>query len=461
MFRLDLGSAPAKYCDGIGRRHFLTAGVTGMAGISLAQVLQARELSAELGKPKKKTSVILLWLDGGPGHLDMYDMKPEAPPEVRGIWNPISTNVPGFDITELFPLQAKCADKFSIVRSLHHDNGDHFSGAHWMLTSRLSGVSGASNTVKNPGLGAIASKLAGSRKPGVPPYVAIPYAMSVGLRQGYFGGSYLGSQFDAFETEGDPNSDGFKVNNLNIASGLNIDRLQDRRSLLAHFDNVRRDVDRSGKFNAMNRFEQQSYEMVTGKAAQDAFDLSKESPETRDRYGRTSWGQSTLLARRLVEAGVTFATVHFGGWDHHWDLKKGYENYLPQIDKLVSALFTDLSERGMYDDVLVVLCGEFSRTPRMNNGGNGGAPMSMGTPGRDHWGNSMFCLLGGGGVKGGRIVGSTDRKGEAPKDNPLRPGDIHHTIYHCLGIDPSVHFLDYSGRPTIAVDHGAVIQELL
>jgi uncharacterized protein (DUF1501 family) len=168
-----------------------------------------------------------------------------------------------------------------------------------------------------------------------------------------------------------------------------------------------------------------------------------------------------LLARRLVEAGTTFVTCHFGGWDHHWDLQAGMENYLPKVDQAVSGLLTDLDNRGLMEKVLVVLCGEFSRTPRMNDGGNGGAPMSMGTPGRDHWGNSMFCFLAGGGLKGGQIVGSTNRLGEVPQDRPLRPGDIHHTIYHVLGVDPHIHFLDNSGRPIPAIDHGEVISELL
>jgi uncharacterized protein (DUF1501 family) len=162
-----------------------------------------------------------------------------------------------------------------------------------------------------------------------------------------------------------------------------------------------------------------------------------------------------------VEAGSTWVSVHFGGWDHHWDLKSGMENYLPLVDRAVAALFDDLTVRGLYDDVLVVLCGEFSRTPRMNDGGNGGPPLSKGTPGRDHWGNAMFCLLGGGGVRGGQIVGSTNRLGEAPKDRPLQPADIHHTIYHVLGIDPSLSFLNHAGRPVPALEPGAVIQELL
>jgi hypothetical protein len=294
----------------------------------------------------------------------------------------------------------------------------------------------------------------------MPANVAIPYAMSIGLRPGYFGGHYLGPQHNPFETEGDPNADNFQVQNLTLGGGMTVARLADRRNLLANFDHIRRETDRAGRLDAMDRFERQAYELVTGAKAREAFDLSRETPENRERYGRNSWGQSTLLARRLVEAGTTFVTVHFGGWDHHWDLQKGMNNYLPKIDQLVSALFTDLSERGLYDKVLVVLMGEFSRTPRMNDGGNGGPPRSMGEPGRDHWGNSMFCLLGGGGVQGGRIIGSTDRKGEAPKDHPLRPGDIHHTIYHVLGVDPNTHFLDHAGRPIPAIDHGEVIREL-
>jgi len=459
MFRIDAGRT-RKYCDGLSRRSFVQLGVAGMATAGLSRVLQAKEESAANGQSKKDTSVILLWLDGGPSHLDLYDMKPEAPPEVRGIWSPIKTNVPGIEITELFPLQSQCADKFSIVRSLHHDNGDHFSGGHWMLTGRLAGVNGLNNAGKYPFFGSIATKETGPRQPGMPANVAVPYAMSIGLRPGYFGGHQLGPQHNPFETEGDPNADNFKVQNLTLGGGMTVARLEDRRSLLTNIDKVRREVDRNGRYDAMDRFERQAYELVTGAKAREAFDISLEKPEIRERFGRHSWGQSTLLARRLVEAGSTFVTVHFGGWDHHWDLQKGMNNYLPKIDQLVSALLTDLAERGLYDKVLVVLMGEFSRTPRMNDGGNGGPPRSMGEPGRDHWGNSMFCLLGGGGVKGGRIIGSTDRKGEAPKDHPLRPGDIHHTIYHVLGVDPETHFLDHAGRPIPAIDHGEVIREL-
>jgi len=458
MFRIDAGST-RRYCDGVSRRSFVQLGVAGMATASLGTVLKARESAASTGKGKKETSVILLWLDGGPGHMDMYDMKPEAPEEYRGLWMPIKTNVSGIEISELFPKQAKAADRFSIVRSLHHDSGDHFTGGHFMLTAR-GGVSGANTAGHYPSINSIACKVVGPRRSGMPADVAIPYAMSIGLRPGYFGANYLGPAHNPFETESDPNTDYYKVQNLGLASGLTVDRLDDRRTLLTQLDQARRMADAKGTMDAMDRFDRAAYELVSGPTARKAFDIGREDPRLRDRYGRNTWGQSTLLARRLVEAGSTFVTVHFGGWDHHWNLQAGMEDYLPKVDAAVSALFEDLTNRGLYDRVLVVLCGEFSRTPRMNDGGNGGPPGSMGTPGRDHWGNAMFCFVAGGGIQGGRVVGATDRRGERPIERPLRPGDLHHTIFHVLGIDPHIHFPDHSGRPVPAIDHGAVIQEL-
>ena len=459
MLRLELGSAHRR-CDGITRRSFVQVGLAGMGAVGLPSILRAREESAQNGIPGKKTSIILLWLDGGPGHLDTYDMKPDAPLECRGIWNPIRTNVSGIEMTELFPKQAKCADKFSIIRSLHHGTGDHFTAGHYILTGR-GGVNGADNQGKSPFIGSIATKLVGPRKPGMPAYVAVPYGMSIGLRPGYFGANYVGPAYNPFETEGDPNAASFQVQNIQMPGGMTVNRLDDRVHLAKQFDRLRKDVETKGMIDSMDRFDRQAVDLVTGNAARAAFDLSQEDDQTRDLYGRHSWGQSTLLARRLVEAGTTFVTVHFGGWDHHWNLKSGYDDYLPKIDTLVSALFEDLARRGLYDDVLVMLCGEFSRTPRMNNGGNGGPPLSMGTPGRDHWGNAMFCLMGGGGIQGGRIVGSTNRLGEVPQERPVTPADIHHTMFHVLGIDPNVSFLNTSGRPIPALEPGEVIRELI
>jgi hypothetical protein len=457
MFQLDLGSS-GRYCDGMNRRSFLQVGVAGMAAVGMPELLRAKSQSPT---SSKNTSVILIWLDGGPGHMDMYDMKPDAPAEYRGIWRPIRTKVPGFDVTELFPKQAKLTDKFSMVRSLHHDTGDHFSGGHRMLTTKDMGVSGANTAQKFPGIGAIVNREIGPRAAGMPGYVGVPHAASIGIVPGYFGGHMLGVQHDPFVPGGDPNAASFQVRNLNLAAGLTLEKLEDRRTLLRHFDEKRSHLNELPTSRAIDEFSRDAYEFVTGPAARAAFDISKEDVKLRDRYGRTNWGQSTLLARRLIEAGSTFVTVHLGGWDHHWDLKKGYENYLPQVDSLVSALFEDLDDRGMLDTTLVVLCGEFSRTPKMNDGGNGGAPMSQGTPGRDHWGNSMFCLMGGGGVKGGVVVGSTDKLGQQPLTRPLTPSNIHATIYRVLGIDPKLQLLDPSGRPVNVLDDPEPIAELL
>jgi hypothetical protein len=455
VLRINLGGKK-RYCDGVSRRSFLQIGAAGIATASLAEIARARALSSS---SKSNTRVILIWLDGGPSHMDMYDMKPDAPAEYRGLWRPIKTNVSGVEISELFPLQAKVADKFSIIRSLHHGSGDHFTGGHYVLTGR-GGASGADTTGKSPFIGSIATRVTGPRTAGMPPQVAVPYAMSIGLRPGYFGANYLGVQHNPFETEGDPNNANFKVRNLDLPAQVTVDRLGDRQALSKQLDHISRQLEVSATSRAISKFESQAYELVVGPQARKAFDLAQEKDETRDRYGRDSWGQSVLLARRLTEAGTTWVTCHFGGWDHHWDLQKGYENYLPKVDRCVSALLEDLAARGTLQNTLVLLTGEFSRTPRMNDGGNGGAPMSMGTPGRDHWGAAMFCLIAGGGVQGGRIIGSTNRLGEAPKDCPVSCADLHHTIFHTLGVDPDHSFLNHQGRPVTALEQGEVIGEL-
>jgi hypothetical protein len=427
MLRINLGGAK-RYCDGVSRRSFLQLGAAGLASASLTQLAQAKTLT-DAGA-KKDTRVILIWLDGGPSHMDMYDMKPDAPAEYRGLWRPIKTNVSGMEITELYPKQAKVADKFSIIRSLHHNSGDHFTGGHYVLTGR-GGASGADTTGKSPYIGSIATRITGPRAEGMPPQVAVPYAMSIGLRPGYFGANYLGVQHNPFETEGDPSSPHFKVQNLDLPSQVTVDRLGDRQALSKQLDHIARQLEVSSTSRAISKFESQAYEMVVGPQARKAFDLTQEKDEIRARYGRDSWGQSVLLARRLTEAGTTWVTCHFGGWDHHWDLQKGYENYLPKVDQCVSALLEDLASRGTLENTLVLLTGEFSRTPRMNDGGNGGAP-----------------------------IGSTNRLGEAPKDRPVTCADLHHTVFHCLGVDPNHSILNHQGRPVSALEPGNIISEL-
>lgn len=459
MLRIDAGTT-GSYCDGMSRRSFVQLGVAGMTSLGLADVLRAKELTSA-GTPQKKTAAILIWLDGGPSHLDLYDMKPEAPSEVRGIWNPIRTNVPGIEISELFPKQAQVADKFSIVRSLSVGTGDHYAGGHRMLTSKDMGVGGNSIPGKFPSLGSIVARERGPNRRGMPAYIAVPIAASIGVVPGYFGGNWLGADLDPFQTGGDPNAANFSVQNVNLAPGLTVARLEDRRTLMASLDRIPRALDAKGTFQTLDRFDHDAFEFVSGKQAREAFDISREDAKTRDMYGRHSWGQSVLLCRRLVEAGATFVTAHFGGWDHHWDLKQGMQNYLPNVDAAVSALFVDLEQRGLLESTLVIMCGEFSRTPRMNDGGNGGPPLSKGTPGRDHWGDAMFCLLGGGGLKGGQVIGSTDRNGHRPHTRPLEPQHIHATIYRALGIDPKLHILDHNGRPTPVLEDPTPIHELL
>ena len=460
MMRIELGQT-GPYCDRQSRRSFLQLGMAGMASVGLPDILKAKAASTEKSKQgTKPNSVILIWLDGGPSHLDMYDMKPDAPELYRGLWKPIPTKVPGFDITELYPRQAQHTDKFSIVRSLHHDTGDHFAAAHRILTAKAMGVSGANTTQRFPSLGAIATRQRGNLRPGVPPYASVPVASSVGLVPGYFSGQMIGMQFDPFQTEGDPNSPNFSPSGLSMSQGLSIKRLEDRQSLMTTMDGLCRNFDDMQKTTVVDKFTEQAFELVTGPAARNAFKLDTEDPRLRDRYGRHTWSQSMLLARRLVEAGVSFVTVHLGGWDHHWDLKTGYDNYLPKVDQGVAALFEDLDQRGMLDTTLVMLCGEFSRTPKMNDGGNGGPAGSKGTPGRDHWGNSMFCLLGGGGVKGGRLVGSTDKMGVYPASRPVTPSNLHATVYKVMGIDPEIEIMDPEGRPMAVLDDPSPIHEL-
>ena len=455
MFRIDLGRVP-RDSAGLSRRSFLQLGAAGLAAFGLPRLLRAGAEPAVT----KDTSVILLWLDGGPSHMDLYDMKPDAPAEYRGLWKPIRTRVPGFDITEMFPRQAMVTDKFSVVRSLHHDTGDHFGGGHRMLTAKDMGVSGANNAGKFPSIGAIVHREVGARRYGMPGYVAVPQASSIGLSPGYFGGNFLGATHDPFATGGDPNAANFTVQNLELTPGLSIEQLEDRRGLSERFDAMTRTVETSDTQKSMDRFGKEAFEFVSKPQARRAFDVGLEDPKLRDRYGRHNWGQSTLLARRLVEAGATFVAVHFGGWDHHWDLKKGYENYLPIVDAAVASLFEDLDDRGLLEKTLVVLCGEFSRTPKMNDGGNGGPAGSMGTPGRDHWGDAMFCLMGGGGVKGGRVIGSTDRLGTRPATRPVTPSNIHATVYKVLGMDPTIQLIDPTGRPTSVLDDPTAIDEL-
>jgi len=455
---LKVTTSPSSCCDGLSRRGFLKVGCLGAAGLTLGDVLRAQAQARLAGRnPPRDGSVILIWLDGGPPQHETYDPKPEAPPEFRGPLKSIATAVPGVQISELFPQQARLMDRMSIIRSMYHDNADHFAAAHWMLTGYL-GSNASDLAPQYPSAASIIAKINGAKKPGIPAYVGLPVTHSVGLVPGYHGAAYLGVGYNPFAADGDPNSEGYKVPNLALPAGVDHSRASSRRGLLGAFDGARRDVDLTGLMEGLDRFDQEAFSIVLGQSARQAFDLSKEDPRLRDRYGRHEWCQSALLARRLVEAGVRFVTLTFSGWDFHSSLESGMKRVLPLVDSAVGSLVEDLEDRGLLGTTTVMVMGEFGRTPRMNTTGVPGADP---IPGRDHWGNVMSVLVAGGGFARGRLIGASNSKGEVPKDRPVRPQDLTVTLYHQLGIDPETTFTNRAGRPITIGSDGRVITELL
>ncbi|MDX2037809.1 MAG: DUF1501 domain-containing protein [Isosphaeraceae bacterium] len=449
---IDFNGRTVENCAGTSRRALLRAGMLGLAGCSLADVLR---LEARGAASKSNRSVILVWLDGGPPQHETYDPKPDAPSEFRGPLGAIPTNVPGVALSELFPLQARLMDKMALLRSVHHDNGDHFAAAHWMLTGRLG--SNASNLAPMyPSAGSIITKLLGARSGDMPAYVGLPNTHSVGLVPGYHGAAFLGGSFNPFNAPGDPNSPGYRQELLSPPAGIDAGRMEARKSLRERFDELRRSVDGASESGDLDKFQHEAFTLLTSPTARKAFDLETEDPRLRDRYGRTTWGQSALVARRLVEAGARFVTLTFGGWDYHSNLDKGMRAVLPQLDAAVAGLIEDLDVRGRLDDTMVIVMGEFGRTPKINQG----LPQDP-IPGRDHWGQVMSVAVAGGGLRGGRVVGASNARGEVPRERPLRPQDVLATVYHQLGIDLDHTFLDRTGRPVPVLGNGDPIEELL
>jgi hypothetical protein len=438
---LDILGGRYGLCDGLSRRGFLRVGALGIGALTLPDLLRSR---AAAGPSARDTAVIQVFLQGGPTHIDTYDMKPDAPKEFRGEFNPIKTSLPGVEICEHLPRQARVMDKMALIRSLYHDSPDHNVGSHWVMTGFPSNQQ-FSFTNDRPSAGSIAAKLRGPNGPGVPPYVAIPNSAQFG------NAAYLGPGFNPFSVGGDNNGN-FNVRNLKPPGGLTLDRLEDRRHLLSQLDRLNHQRDLSGAMDGLDQFTAKAYEMITGPAARKAFDLSKEDPRLRDRYGRNQFGQGCLLARRLIEAGVTFVTINTdSNWDHHGQLFQLCKQQLPPLDAAVATLVEDLYSRGLSERVLVLLWGEFGRSPRIN--GNGG--------GREHWPNAMFALLAGGGLRMGQVIGATNRKGESPSERPLRPEDVLQTVYHILGVDPTASFLNEAGRPMPVLNVGNPISELI
>ncbi len=440
---LTVTADPYSNCTGLSRRGFLQAGTLGLAGLTLPGLLRTRAAQAESGQAVKKTSVILIWKGGGPSHIDMWDLKPDAPSEYRGDFRPIKTNVEGIQIGEHLPLSAKQMDKFTILRSVTHPDSGHESASHYLLTGYK-----PTNDIpaqEMPSYGSITAKVRGPRQAGLPAYIAVPTpprSSSAG---------YLGVSYNPFSVGTDPNAADFSVRNLTLPNGIALGRLEKRRKLLETIDTARRESDQTGLMDGLDAFTRKAFEMVTSPAAQKAFDVAKEDTKMRDLYGRHTLGQSMLLARRLIEAGVTFVTVNAGGWDTHANnfesLKK---KKLPEFDQAWAALMADMHAKGLMENTLVLVWGEFGRTPRVNK-----------DAGRDHWPGAQSVIVAGGGLKMGQAVGVTDAKAEYPKDRPLTPEDVLSTMYNVLGIDQNVEFMNEASRPLKILNSGTPIKELV
>ncbi len=435
------------------RRHWLQLGVAGLAGGSFANLLQLRETcAAHLPANKKPSSCILIWMDGGPTHFETFDPKPEAPVEIRGEFQPINTNVAGIQICEHLPQLASIANKYAIVRSVCHNQGNHGAGNHYMMTGappRIPVGCGAFVSF-HPSLGSVAAK----ERPaphGLPPYFSMP-SMS---RSG--GPNFLGAKYAPFVVGGDPNNKHFRVRDVELPNGITDDRFGARRDLRHLVDRLPRfsDPATADPVVAVDEFFQQGVELITTPEAQKAFDIQTESDATRDAYGRNSFGQRALLARRLVEAGVPFVTLYDGGWDHHSDLFGALKTRLPSWDQTVAALINDLDQRGLLETTMVIALGEFGRTPKIST-----LP-GQAKAGRDHWANAMSILFAGGATPGGQVIGATDRQGHSACERILSPENFVSTVYLKMGIDPDKVYYTPSGRPTHLVSDPTPIKELM
>lgn len=466
---------PRRRNRSISRRSFLQAGALGACGLGMADFLRLRALAGEAagaGAAASDTSVILVWLPGGPPHMETYDMKPDAPAEYRGDFSPIKTNVPGIEVCELLPLHAKCADKYTIIRSVAHEFADH-GGGHKRFLTGYQPKEPVGFVNDNPMVGSVVAKVRHRERTGIPNYVAAVDAGRQGVDTFSFGAAYLGGAATPFFVAGDPSAPNFSVQNLGLAPEAAA-RLGDRAHLLKGLDQLRRDVDNSGAMEAMDQFNRQALELLTSDKARTAFDLSGEPDALRERYGHHAFGQRALLARRLVEAGVSFVTVVMENpgddmpkngtynWDSHavnCHLFDDARWRFPYYDQAVTALVEDLYARGLDQKVLLVVTGEFGRTPRIST--TVGSQTGATQPGRDHWPGAMSMLIAGGGMRTGQIVGATNARGEHPTERPLKPEDLWATVYRHLGIDWKQTFPDHSGRPMTILPGGEPITELL
>jgi hypothetical protein len=439
-----------------GRRSLLKAGLAGMAGLTLPGLLEAREQSltgTRKASPRQK-SVILIWMTGGPSQIDTWDLKPQAPIEIRGPFSPIATALPGVQICEYLPLQAAMLDKMTLIRSVDCRFSNHEPNMVMQTANRDAEPRTNREADKFPALASIIARQRLENVPDMPPYVVL----NMKSRSHVAWGGYLGHAYDPFL--------GNDVASLfSLPGGLTADRLQSRRQLTSDLDRLRRDLDLSGSMEASNRFTQQAVNMVTGTSARQAFDLSQEPEAIRQRYGDHEWCRQALLARRLVEAGVSFVTIDLshhgasGTWDTHGDnippyggIWNGLRPLLPVFDRLLTTLVSDLGERGLLDDVLVLAMGEFGRTPKIGTQGS--------SDGRDHWPIVSSMTVAGGGFRHGQVIGATERDAGQIQERPVTPGDLAATLFQHMGVPQEVSYLDNRGRPRMVIDQGKPIIEL-
>ncbi len=427
---LTFWGANQQFCDGINRRNFLQIGALG-AGLTLADVLRLKAQSPAAAQKSSQKAAIMIYLPGGPSHMDMYDLKPDAPKEYRGEFNPIRTNVPGVQICEHFPMQARMWDKLACVRSLIATDEHSDSLVSTGYSEQVN------RTQSHPCLGSVMSKLRSGSTTDVPAFVSLRGGGSIGTEPGY-----LGVAHRPFTPSGPGNE------NLRLANGVNNTRMTNRHDLLGKFDTVRREIDATGTMKGMDSFTGRAFDMIASGTVRKALDLKLEDPKSRDRYKGV---EQFLTARRLVEAGVGCVTLSIGGWDTHSSNFKTLKRQLPEVDRGVANLIQDFHDRGMADDVVTVMCGEFGRTPKIN-GSDGG---------RDHWSPVMSAMIAGGGLKMGQAIGASSAKGEYPKDRPYKVPHLLSTMYHALGIDAAYTFPNGSGRPMYILDDRNRVEELL
>ena len=440
----------SRYCDGHSRRSFMQAGLAGGVGLGLSQLMRSVALGAEPGKQAPQAKhCIFIWMDGGPSHYETFDLKPNAPVEIRGEFDPMQSNVPGLHVCNLLPKTSQVMDLVTVIRSISHHDPGHGGGNHYLTTGRPTPTPIACGDTASfhPSFGSIVSKERGS-KGGMPPYVQ--FALPSPQRSG--GPSFLGSKYAPFLIANNPNNPDFQLADVTLPTGVVEGRAMSRLELRQSLDSLERMTDEAAADPArgLDNFYDQAQRLITSPQAKQAFDLSQESDKVRDTYGRTMVGQQCLLARRLVEAGVPFITVQHAGWDHHTNIFTYLKNrYLPIFDVAFAALMQDLEQRGLLEDTLVLALGEFGRTPKINK-----------DAGRDHWPGAMSVVAAGAGVPRGQIIGSTDSHGRGPEERPLKVEDLACSLFTKLGINPHQEYLTPQGRPVPIVDGGQPIREL-